>query len=1448
MAPFEGLHKSDVHMLEELERTKGSLKRCRDGVSDESRDPEAKTLKDQIIFQLKILQDSNLKQSAEVAFLQKENKALECKLQKAQEKLGKLEKEANKERRSSGVQTERRELCSTVVQTDVPERRSASVQAKPTCENSILVQTDPTEESMMDLGKIRRLVVDLWHNVDPQSLSGTPLLPGTLVYRSPPGPSVGQAGVPVPKKQLSVSHVHPSAHAVNRAPVKSPLRRPAVCEESLVSVEDILRLFMPLPPLLSPVHHPDYLGASEDEDVQLSEEEEDGGEEHHIFKEEDMKEVLFSSNGPKELPIAFNGLKRLAIPSNGQKQAVFPTETPPTGKPHRRSLTGTQEQEGEALCLQVSMNVGSQWRSAFFTEAAESLSENQGSGEEKTVGDEDMESEIGMDEQSADEACSNSIVDAKCNPFAMYSSSCESKNKSIGDHSSASAGPATDPHHNSGSGDTNGFRHSNAKVDNTEEKHTHLVNGSAALQSVKGEEIICDKEQTSHLKPSSTDCDKIMKLQDKDQTKESIEKYTGETLRSESLKGEQNGHDQNHDDVTRLGGVGQNGHQENLQDPMSSRFTEPEQNPQSDVHDLVNPTLREEKQTGQPHTPSDELGNSSVTKQMCEAWGEKPSEDRCEDTESSEDLDRVGLQRKVRMAQSRRESHQSTGGINGSLEKEESKEEPWKDLTCSLDIKTPSPVAQGEAVEKSAKKKDTIIITSQNKNTDQPSWSLDDALNNGLNAMSALKNEQNAQPEAEPGTAGLPQVTEDKPTRNLPKDMSPLSGIHSPESLVTNGTSTLNYLTDGAVHGNGFEVSGPPSRDEGIYTRVKSMRDCPRPVCAAALMAPVESLQNIRSMMGPPLRPLLLPLLATPPRSVRPELRSGPVMARLTQDGSEQAAPASAPSANSTFRSGQQVSYSPATTPSPCKSVPSSPLQFGSATPKHAVPVPCRHPVSALNPISPAASVPAAQENSMQMLDSMYPELSAQARTLSILRGNVSLARPAPEPSTPPQTNGATPVSSGFNSVATAFTKTQQTGKRVGTNVLLPKSAKKLRLGGSPVPVSTRPPSDLVVEPLPVLGEAKDQPVLNGQKEPIAQVDNAASSKECIISQALAKLASSCLDLLPVVRSHVFIKRISSVPILTDEEKEVLSDFCTKHKSLSEDFLSAILAQLKTERTTLGRNSLQSLCRVYTALCRQNDDRLKANTLAYSLLKEDFPDAAKLVLFMVTTWPQLLTCGSALCKAIHAVVHIRAEGEVLQYLSAYLHWESNPPCDVPQLVSSTLAMLCSGARMQFQHHSRHGDDLCPTSWEYIFTIDLLCVQQKWKWTHDIIISKELWPIMNMWATQPRSQKGPIADVTVAAVLRLIGRLGQQGMKEKFTTAVRKIASVINVLGRQGQAEGVPWEVQLATVYTIYDLSPSNPKEALAALAEWRGEATGRVPPGITSCLTQISSLSRKASS
>lgn len=313
-----------------------------------------------------------------------------------------------------------------------------------------------------------------------------------------------------------------------------------------------------------------------------------------------------------------------------------------------------------------------------------------------------------------------------------------------------------------------------------------------------------------------------------------------------------------------------------------------------------------------------------------------------------------------------------------------------------------------------------------------------------------------------------------------------------------------------------------------------------------------ESIGRFLSEMGPPLPPVVLPLSATPPKRRK----------HLTPNRPSIQLPTWSSSAEGPFSLKQQLNVpSPdpglqdevkssltLTTPSPSRGVPSSPLQFGSATPKHALPVPGRLPSSALKSSSPSAS----QENSMQMLDTMYPELSAQARTLNILRGNVNLGRAANEKRvSPPSVN---PISGNktINTSSTAFTKTDQTAKRIGANVLLPKSAKRLRLDTcSPDPssltatvqhVSDEKPNNGLASPkcCPTNGLSNSSEMAGIEGKTVDNENNAQS----FISRALGKLHNLCFDVLPVIRSHVFLGRISEVPVLRDEEKSIISDFC----------------------------------------------------------------------------------------------------------------------------------------------------------------------------------------------------------------------------------------------------------------------------------------------------------------
>uniref|UniRef100_A0A4W5QQN2 Uncharacterized protein n=1 Tax=Hucho hucho TaxID=62062 RepID=A0A4W5QQN2_9TELE len=322
---------------------------------------------------------------------------------------------------------------------------------------------------------------------------------------------------------------------------------------------------------------------------------------------------------------------------------------------------------------------------------------------------------------------------------------------------------------------------------------------------------------------------------------------------------------------------------------------------------------------------------------------------------------------------------------------------------------------------------------------------------------------------------------------------------------------------------------------------------------------------KVRFEMGPPLPPLLMPLTVTPPRPVKPG-NPRQVIGKLSFPSAMEL-PVS-PVGSQTAPDRQMLS-------SPSRTTPSSPLQFGSATPKHAVPVPGRLP--AFSPSSSSASP--AQENSMRILDSMYPELSARAWTLSILRGNLCMS--AAETGTTPSSSVS--QISGFktiNSSSTAFTKTEQRGKRSGVNMLLPKSAKRLRLDNcSPGPAgatagpagATAGPAGATAGPAGATSSttsASPDPLLRtpqhgGSSQPTEKKKLVGKpAGEASISQALEKIAAQCFDLLPVIKSHLFVGNLSKTPVLRDEEKEVLSEFSNNQVSHIQLCLGVYIAYL----------------------------------------------------------------------------------------------------------------------------------------------------------------------------------------------------------------------------------------------------------------------------------------------
>ncbi|NXB32478.1 ICE1 protein, partial [Eulacestoma nigropectus] len=646
-----------------------------------------------------------------------------------------------------------------------------------------------------------------------------------------------------------------------------------------------------------------------------------------------------------------------------------------------------------------------------------------------------------------------------------------------------------------------------------------------------------------------------------------------------------------------------------------------------------------------------------------------------------------------------------------------------------------------------------------------------------------------------------------------------------------------------------------------------------------------EMINKIREEIGPPLPPLLLPLIATPPKTacaVSPVMSSVgqssvlsplgdlisplcktpalPLMSPLTDTPAVKSALLSSPSSPSEMAVGRRIH--------------SSPLKFCTSIPKHALPVPGRFPLFATVGAGPGTP----QENSVKILDTMYPELSARARTLNILKGNIQLNRCAFSDSQ--SLPGPVSQIGGFKAIAstsTAFVKARSNlksdsskdedkdvqnlqlfsrssdhlEKRALLQVSMPRSAKRLRLDSEPPRME---PSDTTAVRNTENTICEMQEAFHGKSYEISDSSHSSSLEESLpikkdpdcqkVSLALKKVAESCFDLLPVIKGHVYVGNISKIPVMRDEEREVVYEFGIKNKHLAESLLHVILNKLKAQKNATNYNFSQALCRVYAGICRQLGDLERARLFCYSLLKEDFPDSEKLILFITNVWSDIFVFQGTINKAMQLVVRQSASNEMLACLSAYLNWEQSSSLDAGIMVSNLLLEMQSCTKVEFHLSEQYGEDLSEDAWQYIFAVDLLCSHLKWDWTHDNVISKVLWPSMDNWIKKRKGHETAqsIRDSVMALTLRLIGRLGQIGLKEGYLAAVKNISSVIGLFVQHAKEEGVPWGVQLAAVYSLCDLGSSNPEGIVEAIHAWRAKVLNNIPSAVKNGIAEITSL------
>ncbi|XP_046711805.1 little elongation complex subunit 1-like [Silurus meridionalis] len=140
-------------------------------------------------------------------------------------------------------------------------------------------------------------------------------------------------------------------------------------------------------------------------------------------------------------------------------------------------------------------------------------------------------------------------------------------------------------------------------------------------------------------------------------------------------------------------------------------------------------------------------------------------------------------------------------------------------------------------------------------------------------------------------------------------------------------------------------------------------------------------------------------------------------------------------------------------------------------------------------------------------------------------------------------------------------------------------------------------------------------------------------------------------------------------------------------------------------------------------MCQQRGDSHKAHALVYRLLKEDFLEAPRVIMVMVTAWASFLSHENSLCRAIHIVSNLKAKGKIFHLLTKYLHWNEEPPGNIYNMITITLKSFLEDSSLRFVKNSWYGYDLCPATWNYIFSLNLLSAQLGWTWTITNIIWK-----------------------------------------------------------------------------------------------------------------------------
>jgi hypothetical protein len=194
------------------------------------------------------------------------------------------------------------------------------------------------------------------------------------------------------------------------------------------------------------------------------------------------------------------------------------------------------------------------------------------------------------------------------------------------------------------------------------------------------------------------------------------------------------------------------------------------------------------------------------------------------------------------------------------------------------------------------------------------------------------------------------------------------------------------------------------------------------------------------------------------------------------------------------------------------------------------------------------------------------------------------------------------------------------------------------------------------------------------------------------------------------------------------------------------------------------------------------------------------------------------------------------------YKSLYLlcGWRQLSKDTLQQASLGLIKVLQTSPNVSVVRHQPQGGppQLNPLAERILSLLSLSCQVLGWQWTSDVLIRRELWPILQAWNKKDLLQ--PVKEVTIVCICKLIGMISHLGVGFECvsTKRVHPIQQLTNLLvslvKKSKDNKDVTIPIQLAAVHsllTLCSLDSSTGVTAQDVLSSWiqQKKASKEVP-------------------